>query len=173
MLSNSKVTDEGLLQLSQLVRLKILYLDRTTVSDAGIVVVKGRQALLGYPVVHGLVVLFPPSTTPTPPPPPPILVDLCVETWVATFGGATLPPPPPATPFFLFLSCGSLWKLGWQPLVVLSHPPFLFCFCFYFDVDLCGNWDGNCCSVLQVLEQIADCVQAMVTVCCVVTLCFT
>ena len=51
MLSNTKVTDEGLLQLSELVRLKILYLDRTTVSDAGIMVVKGRP-LLGYPVVH-------------------------------------------------------------------------------------------------------------------------
>ena len=52
--------------------------------------------------------------------------------------------------------------------MVLFDPPFLFC--FWFDVDLCGNWDSNRCSVPQVLEQISGCVQAMITVCCLVTL---
>ena len=100
MLSNTKVTDEGLLQLSELVRLKILYLDRTTVSDAGIVVVKGRPC---WGTLSSMVWWYC-----SPPPPPPFLVDLCVETWVATFGGATLPPPPHLF-FFFFFSFSFLW----------------------------------------------------------------
>ena len=75
MLSNTKVTDEGLLQLSQLVRLKILYLDRTTVSDAGITVVRGKNHWSSHGPHFGWC-CFPLSS------PPPffcffVVVDLC------------------------------------------------------------------------------------------------
>ena len=61
------------------------------------------------------------------------------------FGG-TVPLPPP--PLFLWIC---VWKLGWQPSVVLRfHPPppppptfFFLLFFFLFLVDLCGNWGGN------------------------------
>ena len=136
MLSNTKVTDEGLLQLSELVRLKILYLDRTTVSDAGIVVVKGRPC-------RGT----PSSMVRWCCPPPPFYRSVCgnlggnlwwcypspchpffslsfLWIFVEIGGGATFwwyySTPLFFFFFFFFFLCGSVWKLGWQPLFIAA-----------------------------------------------------
>lgn len=41
LLSNTKVTDEGMMHLKGLTKLEVLYLDRTQVSDPGASIIKG------------------------------------------------------------------------------------------------------------------------------------